>query len=286
MEKWFDNTLNGSDQLRQRVAWALSQIFVVSQVGALQNLPNATADFYDMLARDAFGDYRKLLEDVTLHPAMGVYLSMLGNQKAVAGTNLRPDENYAREVMQLMSIGLVELNIDGSVKLDGGGQPVPTYDQSIIEGFARVFTGWNWSCQSTLPNCTFTNVRPQLAPVAGYNQVLPMKLFAAQHETGTKKLLSGLTLPAGQTGEKDLQDALDNIAAHPNVAPFLSKQLIQKLVTSNPSAAYVQRVAQVFNNDGTGRRGNLGAVVRAILMDAEARPASSADRRRRWRRAR
>ncbi|HMA11416.1 MAG TPA: DUF1800 domain-containing protein [Steroidobacteraceae bacterium] len=275
VEKWFDNALNGSDQLRQRVAWALSQIFVVSQVGALQNLPNATADFYDMLARDAFGDYRKLLEDVTLHPAMGVYLSMLGNQKAVAGTNLRPDENYAREVMQLMSIGLVELNLDGSVKLDGGGQPISTYDQSIIEGFARVFTGWNWSCQSTLPNCTFTTVRPQLAPVPGYNQVQPMKLYAAQHETGTKKLLSGVTLPASQTGERDLQDALDNIAAHPNVAPFISRQLIQKLVTSNPSAAYVQRVAQVFNNDGTGRRGNLGAVVRAILLDSEARPASS-----------
>ena len=275
VEKWFDNALNGSDQLRQRVAWALSQIFVVSQVGALQNLPNATADFYDMLARDAFGDYRKLLEDVTLHPAMGVYLSMLGNQKAVAGTNLRPDENYAREVMQLMSIGLVELNLDGSVKLDGSGQPIPTYDQSIIEGFARVFTGWNWSCQSTQPNCTFNNVRPQLAPVTGYNQVLPMRLYAAQHETGTKKLLSGVTLPASQTGEKDLQDALDNIAAHPNVAPFISRQLIQKLVTSNPSAAYVQRVAQVFNNDGSGRRGNLGAVVRAILMDADARPASS-----------
>lgn len=274
VEKWFDNALNGSDQLRQRVAWALAQIFVVSQVGALQNLPNATADFHDMLARDAFGDFRKLLEDVTLHPAMGVYLSMLGNQRAVAGTNLRPDENYAREIMQLMSIGLVELNLDGTVKLDGNGQPIPTYDQSIIEGFARVFTGWNWSCQSTLPNCTFTNVRPQLAPVPGYNQVLPMRLYPAQHETGTKQLLSGVTLPAGQAGERDLQDALDNIFSHPNVAPFICRQLIQKLVTSNPSRGYVQRVAQVFNADGTGRRGNLAAVVRAILLDAEARPAS------------
>jgi uncharacterized protein (DUF1800 family) len=275
VEKWFDNSLNGADQLRQRVAWALSQIFVVSQVGALQNLPNATASFYDMLARNAFGDYRRLLEDVTLHPAMGVYLSMLGNQRAVAGTNLRPDENYAREVMQLMSIGLVELNLDGTVRLDGSAQPIPTYDQSIIEGFARVFTGWTWSCQTTLPNCTFGNARPQLAPVAGYNQVLPMRLFAAQHETGTKKLLSGITLPANQAGERDLQDALDNIAAHPNVAPFISRQLIQKLVTSNPSPAYVQRVAQVFNNDGSGRRGNLGQVIRAILLDADAHPASS-----------
>jgi uncharacterized protein (DUF1800 family) len=275
VEKWFDNSLNGSDQLRQRVAWALSQIFVVSQVGALQNLPNATADFYDMLSRDAFGDFRKLLEDVTLHPAMGVYLSMLGNQKTVAGTNLRPDENYAREVMQLMSIGLVELNLDGTPRLDSNSQPIPTYDQGIIEGFARVFTGWTWSCQSTLPGCTFATARPQLAPVAGYNQVQPMRQYAAQHETGTKKLLSGLTLPANQTGERDLQDALDNIASHPNVAPFISRQLIQKLVTSNPSTGYVQRVSQVFNNDGNGRRGNLAQVVRAILLDAEAQPASS-----------
>jgi uncharacterized protein (DUF1800 family) len=275
VEKWFGNALNGSDQLRQRVAWALSQIFVVSQIGALQNLPNATADFYDMLSRDAFGDYRKLLEDVTLHPAMGVYLSMLGNQKAVAGTNLRPDENYAREVMQLMSIGLVELNLDGTIRVDAGNQPIPTYDQTIIEGFARVFTGWTWSCQTTLPACTFDTARPQRAPLAGYNQILPMRLYPAQHENGTKKLLSGTTLPADQAGDRDLQDALDNIAAHPNVAPFISRQLIQKLVTSNPSAGFVQRVAQVFNNDGTGRRGNLALVVRAILLDPEARPATT-----------
>jgi uncharacterized protein (DUF1800 family) len=274
IEKWFGNTLTGGDLLRQRVAWALSQIFVVSQLGALQNLPNATADFYDMLSRNAFGSYRRLLEDVTLHPAMGIYLSMLGNQKAVAGTNLRPDENYAREVMQLMSIGLQELNLDGSVRVDGNGQPIPTYDQSIIEGFARVFTGWKWACPSTNVNCTFNNTRAESAPVPGYNQVLPMKLYATQHETGTKKLLAGVTLPANQTGEIDLQAALDNIAAHPNVAPFISKQLIQKLVTSNPSAAYVSRVATVFNNNGNGQRGDLGAVVRAILLDAEARPAA------------
>jgi uncharacterized protein (DUF1800 family) len=280
VEEWFDNTLRGPDQLRQRVAWALSQIMVVSQVGALQNLPNATADFYDMLARDALGDFRKLLEDVTLHPAMGVYLSMLGNQRAVAGTNLRPDENYAREVMQLMAIGLVELNLDGTIRRDAAGQPIPTYNQEIIEGFARVFTGWRWACASTVTTCTFANTRVQLAPVPGYNQVKPMQLFPEQHETGTKRLLTypGValangTIPAGQTGAKDLQDALDNIFNHPNVGPFISKQLIQKLVTSNPTPAYVQRVAERFNNDGTGRRGNLEAVVRAILLDAEARSA-------------
>jgi uncharacterized protein (DUF1800 family) len=280
VEKWFENALRGNDQLRQRVAFALSQIIVVSQVGALQNLPNATADFYDLLARGAFGNYRDLLRDVTLHPAMGVYLSMLGNQRAVPGTNLRPDENYARELMQLFAIGLVELNPDGSQKKDASGNPISTYNQEIIEGFARVFTGWRWDCPTTTPSCTFANTRPQVAPVPGYNQIKPMRLFAEQHETGTKRVLSypgaalaNGTIPAGQPGEKDLADALDNIFNHPSLGPFVSKQLIQKLVTSNPSPAYVQRVTERFNNDGTGVRGNLAAVVRAILLDAEARTA-------------
>ena len=282
LERWFANVLQGDDQLRQRVAFALSEIFVVSQVGALLNLPNATASFHDMLARNAFGNFRVLLEDVTLHPAMGVYLSMLGNQKAVTGTNLRPDENYAREMMQLFSIGLVELNMDGSVRTDAGGQAIPTYNQNVIEGFSRVFTGWKWDCPSTLPACTFANTRPQVAPVLGYNQVKPMRLFTEQHETGSKLVLSypgaaltNATIPAGQTGTKDLQDALDNVFNHPNVAPFISKQLIQKLVTSNPSPAYIRRVAERFNNDGNGNRGNLEAVVRAILLDPEARSTPS-----------
>jgi uncharacterized protein (DUF1800 family) len=277
-EQWFANVLRGEDQLRQRVAFALSEIMVVSQVGALNNLPFATADFHDMLARNAFGDFRTLLEDVTLHPAMGIYLSMLGNRRAAANTNLRPDENYAREMMQLFSIGLVQLNIDGSVRTDAAGQPLPTYDQAIIEGFARVFTGWNWACQSTLPTCTFTTTRAEFGYSANFNQVKPMQLYADQHEAGTKQLLSysGATLPNGlvpanQGGAKDLADALDNVFNHPNVGPFISKQLIQRLVTSNPSRAYVQRVAERFNNDGSGRRGNLEAVIRAILLDAEAR---------------
>lgn len=283
VEKWFENALIGDDQLRQRVAFALSQIFVVSQIGALQNLPFATADFYDMLTRDAFGDFRQLLEDVTLHPAMGVYLSMLGNQRAIAGTNLRPDENYARELMQLFAIGLVELNLDGSVRTDAQGQPLPTYDQEVIEGFARVFTGWRWDCPTNVPNCTFNNARAQITPVAGYNQIKPMRLYSAQHETGTKRVLTypgvalpNATIPANQTGEQDLRDALDNIFNHPTVAPFIARQLIQKLVTSNPSPAYVQRVATRFNNDGTGRRGNLAAVVSAVLLDTEARGAPAA----------
>jgi uncharacterized protein (DUF1800 family) len=280
LEAWFKDSLNGGDQLRQRVAWALSEIMVVSQIGALQNYPFAVADFYDMLARDAFGNFRQLMEDVTLHPAMGIYLSMLGNQKANVATNIRPDENYARELMQLFTVGLVQLNLDGSVKPDGAGQPIPTYDQSVVEGFARVYTGWKWACPTTRTNCTFANTRAELAPVAGYNQVKAMQFFAEAHETGTKQLLdyagalpaNGL-VPANQPGAKDLQDALDNIFNHPNVGPFVARQLIQKLVTSNPGPAYVQRVAQKFNDDGTGKRGNLAAVVRAILLDDEARSA-------------
>ncbi len=280
LEQWFANALRGEDQLRQRVAFALSEIFVVSQVGALAGLPNATADFHDMLARGAFGDFRTLLENVTLHPAMGVYLSMLGNQKAVANTNLRPDENYAREMMQLFSVGLVQLNIDGTVRNDASGQPIPTYSQDVIEGFARVFTGWKWECPTTLPACTFATTRVQFAPVSGYNQVRPMRLFAEQHETGAKLVLNypgvtlaNATIPAGQSGAQDLKDALDNVFNHPNVGPFIAKQLIQRLVSSNPSPAYVQRVAEKFNNDGSGRRGNLEAVVKAILLDTEARNA-------------
>jgi uncharacterized protein (DUF1800 family) len=268
---WFQNSLRGPDQLRQRVAWALSQIMVVSQ-GLLSGYPFGLADYYDVLARDAFGDYRRLIEDVTLHPMMGRYLSMLGNQKPDPARNIRPDENYARELMQLFAIGLVELNPDGSIRRDGLGNPIPTYDQATIEGFAHIYTGWHWACAAGSPaNCAFANTRATFA-----NQILPMQAFAEQHDAGSKRMLTytgaiRTSVPAGQTMAQDLRDALDNIAGHPNVAPFISKQLIQKLVTSNPSPAYVQRIVEVFNNDGTGRRGNLGAVVRAILLDVEAR---------------
>jgi uncharacterized protein (DUF1800 family) len=270
-EIWFRNSITGPDQLRQRVAFALSEIMVVSQQSTLQNMPHALADYYDLLARDAFGDFRKLIEDVSLHPAMGVYLNMLGNQKPDTAKNIRPDENYARELMQLLTVGLVELNADGTVRTDAQGQPIPTYDQSVIEGFANVFTGWNYSGAAS-----FAQARRTLA-----NQVLPMQAYPEQHSPLAKKLLqypgaAKPTLAAGQAPQQDLADALDNIFNHPNVGPFISKQLIQKLVTSNPSPQYVGRVTAVFNNDGSGKRGNLGAVVKAILLDAEARPATPA----------
>jgi uncharacterized protein (DUF1800 family) len=215
-EIWFRNSITGPDQLRQRVAFALSEIMVVSQQSTLQNMPHALADYYDLLARDAFGDFRKLVEDVTLHPAMGVYLNMLGNQKPDAARNIRPDENYARELMQLFTVGLVELNADGTVKKDAQGQPIPTYDQSVTEGFANVFTGWNYAGAAT-----FAQARRTLT-----NQVQPMQAYPEQHSPLAKKLLQypGATkpsLPAGQTPQQDLADALDNIANHPNVGPFI-----------------------------------------------------------------
>lgn len=259
---WFRNALWGDDQLRQRVAFALSEIMVVSQLGALQGRPFAVADYYDMLAENAFANYRDLIEKVTLHPAMGIYLSMLGNEKPNPALNIRPDENYARELMQLFSIGLVQLNIDGTVALDSDNQPIPTYNQEIIEGFAHVFTGWTWRGSPR-----FGSGR---VPVS--SQYFPMEHWPDFHDTGEKMLLGSTVLPPGQAGEQDLADALDNIFNHDNVGPFLAIRLIQRLTTSNPSPGYVRRVAEVFNNNGAGMRGDLGAVVKAILLDPEASP--------------
>lgn len=261
LDAWFQASLKGNDQLRQRVAYALSQILVVSDIGALNDQPLALAYYYDILVANAFGSYRELMEQVTLSPAMGVYLSMLGNQKPNPALNIRPDENYARELMQLFTIGRVQLNLDGTVRTGSDGVPLPTYDQAVIEGFAHVFTGWTFagSVNFTRPSRNFL---AQMAPHASF------------HDTGGKLLLDGFVVPAGQTAQQDLAMALDNIFNHPNLAPFVAEQLIQRLVTSNPSPAYVQRVAQRFNNNGSGVRGDLAAVVRALLTDAEARSAS------------
>jgi len=263
LDIWFRNALHGDDQLRQRVAFALSEILVVSQLGALNGRPYSTTSYYDVLVRNAFGNYRDLLGEVTLHPAMGVYLSMLSNEKPDVVNNIRPDENYAREVMQLFSIGLVALNQDGTVVTNDQGQPVPTYDQSIIEGFAHVYTGWTYANSPRFRN----------PPQSLVGDVAPMQLWPAFHDTGPKKILNGVTIPQGQSGDQDLAAALDNIFEHPNVAPFVSTRLIERLTTSNPSPEYVSRVAGVFIDNGSGVRGDLGAVVEAILLDDEARPA-------------
>ncbi|MCG8380730.1 MAG: DUF1800 family protein [Gammaproteobacteria bacterium] len=259
---WWKNAIQGKDQLRQRVAFALSQIFVVSDVDyTLKNSQRGMADYYDMLVEGAFGNYRDLLEKVTLHPVMGIYLSMVQNEKADEVRNIRPDENYAREVLQLFSLGLYELNQDGTPKIGVDGRPLPTYRQADIEEFAKVFTGWNFKGASW----------GQEAIESDTNRVDPMEPWQEYHDMGEKYLLNSATLPAGQSAEIDLKQGLDNIFNHPNVGPFISRMLIQRLVTSNPTPGYVARVAAHFNNNGQGVRGDLKAVVKAILLDEEAR---------------
>ncbi|MES2675044.1 MAG: DUF1800 domain-containing protein [Pseudomonadota bacterium] len=251
----------GKDQLRQRVAYALSQILVISNVAdALFNDSRGIAHYNDILASHAFGNYRDLLEEVTLNPMMGEYLNMVRNEKANAEKNIRPDENFARELMQLFSIGLVELNLDGTVKLDDKNLPIPTYDQNTIKALARVFTGWNLA--------TITNWWEWTD--SGASEILPMKAFPAYHDTAEKILFGNKIISAGKTPQQDIDAALDILFAHNNIAPFISKQLIQRLVTSNPSSAYVSRVASIFNDNGMGVKGDLKAVIKAILLDDEA----------------
>jgi uncharacterized protein (DUF1800 family) len=263
-DAWFQAAMQGRDQLRQRMAFALSEIWVVSENSVLGQFPQALAGYYDLLAENAFGNYRTLMEQITLSPQMGIYLSMLGNEKPDRARNIRPDENYARELMQLFTIGLVQLGQDGTVRVDSAGVPLPTYDQRTIEGFAHVFTGWTFAGSPSFHRPSFEWLQP-------------MQPFEAFHDTGAKTLLNGVTVAAGGTARSDLTAALDNIFAHPNVAPFVSRQLIQRFVSSNPSPAYVERVARVFEDNGRGLRGDIGAVIKAILLDAEARDTPTAD---------
>lgn len=266
---WWRTAITAPDQLRQRVAFALSQFFVISDLNADVNYTQySPADFYDTLVVNAFGDFRTLLRDVSLHPAMGRYLGMLQNEKADPAKNTEPDENYAREVMQLFSIGLSELNPDGTVRTDAQGAPLPTYGDNEITAFARVFTGWNFA------NATRWKFNSKDAGIPGY--IDAMKPMEAFHDTGGKTLLRGQVLASDRTATADLDSAIDNLANHPNVGPFLARHLIQRLVTSNPSPAYIGRVAAAFANNGQGKRGDLAAVVRAVLLDPEARDPSLA----------
>jgi uncharacterized protein (DUF1800 family) len=267
---FWQQAVTAPDQLRERVKFALSEIFVVSVADPNVNELSA-ASFYDMLGANAFGNFRTLLEQVSLHPAMGVYLTWIANQKADTTTGRHPDQNYARESMQLMTIGLYQLNADGTQKLDGAGQPIPTYSAADIAGLADVFTGYSWF--SPTPTTT-TFLGGNRASTAIITPMIPYPSF---HATTAKTFL-GVTIPASATSDPagDLKIALDTLFNHPNVGPFISRQLIQRLVTSNPSPAYVGRVAAVFNNDGKGVRGNLGAVVQAILLDPDARTTSAA----------
>ncbi len=251
-------------QLRERMKFALSEIFVISLVDANVDVRGA-ASYYDMLGANAFGNYRTLLEQVALHPMMGRYLTHLANQKEDLATGRTPDENFAREVMQLMSIGVQELNMDGTVRRDGNGAAIPTYTPADISNLAKVFTGFSWYA-ATPTNSTFGG-----GGRTNESYVRSMIPYANYHSTSAKTFL-GVTIPAGSSNANaDLKIALDTIANNANVPPFMCKQLIQRLVTSNPSPAYVGRCSATFVNNGAGVRGDLAAVVRTILMDDEAR---------------
>ncbi len=256
--EWWTAAVTGQDQLRQRVAFAMSEMFVVST----QSIPGQSIPAYhNMLANDAFVNFRTLMQDVTLSPAMGDYLNMLNSAKPAAGQIA--NENYPRELMQLFTIGLYMLNQDGSVQTDSSGDPIPAYTQAQVQAFARAYTGWTFGVAG--------GGTPSKFPNSTSDWDDPMGLVASQHDTAAKTLLNGTTLPAGQTGQQDLKGALDNIFAHPNVGPFVCTQLIQHLVTSTPTPGYVARISAVFADNGNGVRGDMRAVVRAILTDAEAR---------------
>ena len=268
----------GEDQLRQRTAYALSQILVVSGVPSaiLYRRPHVQAAYMDILVRNAFGNYRDLLEEVTYSPAMALYLTYFRNQKANPSKGSVPDENYAREIMQLFTIGVVELNMDGTPRLQNG-QAIETYTNEDIVGLSRVFTGFSYDAGTFWHDVRTT---PELA----YE---PLIIFPSFHSEAEKSFL-GETIPAGTGGEESVDRALDTLFNHPNLAPFVSKQLIQRFVTSNPEPAYVERVARVFERGryetpdgvilGDGRRGDLKATIAAILLDEAARdPALRAD---------
>jgi uncharacterized protein (DUF1800 family) len=263
-EALMEQAVQGDDPLRQRLVLALSELFVVSAAdGDVRNEPAALASYLDTLGEHAFGNFRELLEAVTLAPAMGVYLDMARSTRELPELGRKPNENYAREILQLFSIGLYQLHPDGTLRLDADNQPIATYDQATVEAYARAFTGWTFGGQDR------GDPRNFFRPVRGAR--LPMEPWELFHDSGEKVLLDGARLPAAQGARVDLEAALDTIAAHPNVGPFLCRYFAQRLVTSNPSPGYVYRCAQAFADDGTGERGDLAAVVRAILLDPEAR---------------
>ncbi len=268
-ETFWKQAATSEDQLRQRVAYALSQIFVISMMDAAVNVRvYGVADYHDMLGKYAFGNFRDLLQGVALHPMMGLYLSHLRSQKE-SGARV-PDENFAREVMQLMTIGLYQLNQDGSLKTSGG-KPIETYTHADVMGLAKVFTGWSWGGPDKTAN------RFSGATVDPARDWTPMQNYPNYHSSSVKTFLGAST---NGSGEADLKVALDTLFNHPNVGPFIGRQLIQRLVSSNPSPAYVSRVAAAFNNNGAGVRGDMRAVVRAVLLDPEAASTGNAKKLR------
>jgi len=264
---FFANTLTGQDQLRQRVAFALSEIWVISAVS--DHYAYAFPPYWRIFRDNAFGNYRDIIKAVTLSPAMGTYLNMANNNKGNAAKGTAANENYARELMQLFTLGLTELNIDGSpvlVNVGGNNAPVPTYNTSVVTNMAKVVTGWTYP---TAPGATPKTDNPQYY----FGSMIAVE---SEHDTSAKTIFNNVTIPPGQTAEMDLESLLDALMAQPTMAPFISQQLIQHLVTSNPSPAYIERIAKVFQNDGTGTAGNMKAMIYAILTDPEARAADDA----------
>jgi uncharacterized protein (DUF1800 family) len=269
---WWENHMAAQDLLRQRVALALSEILVISFDSDLSGFADGLSSYYDVLLKHALGNYEDLLYDVSTHPCMGFYLSHLNNPRSIPEENIHPDENYAREIMQLFSIGLYELNPDGSRKTDGQGNWIPTYGQQDIKELAKVFTGMGVGgvVDNEWVDEPFFGLDIWVA-----DMTVPMIMYQEWHDPGSKTLVGGYVIPGGQPGFQDIRDAVHHLAMHPNVGPFISKHLIQRLVTSNPSPAYIERVAQVFADNGSGARGDLGAVVKALLLDQEARSCES-----------
>jgi uncharacterized protein (DUF1800 family) len=277
ISSFYERALNADDQLRQRAAFALSQIFVVSLTDLADERAEALADYQDMLARNAFGNFRTLLQEVSTHPAMGLYLSHIKNRKGDPLTGRQPDQNFAREVMQLFSIGLYQLRPDGSVVLDGTGKPVESYSADDIVGLSQVFTGFSWGGPDQL-NQRFWNAPSHLD---ANRFVMPMQGYPRFHEQGAKAFLgTGVAAQGVADPAASLKVAMDTLFNHPNVGPFIGRQLIQRLVTSHPSPAYVSRVAAVFNNNGLGVRGDMKAVFKAVLLDEEARNTTLAQQER------
>lgn len=274
---WWNNAMSGEDLLRQKVALALSEILVTSEDSKLDRDAFGLASYYDVLYSNALGNYRDLLEEVTYHPAMGYFLSSINNSPTNEAENIHPDENYAREVMQLFTIGIYQLELDGSIVTDEDGVPIPTYENNDVGELAKVFTGLGpaqyWSpwvdySEETVEWGVWYNTVPYI------NSTIPMVMFEGWHEEGVKHLLNGVSTVDGASGGQDIDMALNFLFEHSNTPPFVSKLLIQRMVKSNPSPEYIERVASVFLNNGEGVRGDLSAVVKAILLDEEARHCS------------
>lgn len=270
---FYEKAFKEPDVLRHKLAFALNQIFVMSfQSPAVAPRGYAVSSYYDLLYQNGMGNFRDLLGDISMHPAMGLYLSHFKNKKADLAAGTFPDENYAREIMQLFTIGLYELNNDGSYKTDLVGDYIPTYENTDIEELAKVFTGLGGAAYDTVFFPQYADDALIFGRGTGvWDLTIPMRMYEEHHDQGTKTLIDGTIIPAGQPGLDDIEMALDVLFNHPNVGPFLALRLIQQFVKSNPTPAFINRIATVFNDNGLGVRGDMEAVVRAVFLDPEAR---------------